>query len=184
MQNNLFNGVWRLPWKLNTAPHCVIDILRGCNVQCKACYNSTNKIHLKSFEEIKKDFYLIRQFRPISAVGLIGGEPLLHPQLFEIIKFLKEKKVSIEIFTNGLLITKELCKKLKKSGVDLIFLHIDKGQKRADLIDSNSEKEVMKLREEKARMICEAGMEAGMSVTLQRSRLNKSKKVNYEIYCF
>ena len=162
-----------LQWTLRTAPHAVLDILRGCNVKCRACYNSTAKLSCRSFEQVKQDYETIMAFRPVSTFGLIGGEPLLHPELLSIIRFLKERHHSVEIFTNGLLLTPELCKELADARTDLIFMHIGLGQIRKDLHDSLSPQEVTKLRDEKAKMVCEAGMEAAFSVTLQRDTLKE-----------
>ncbi len=162
-----------LQWTLHTAPHAVLDILRGCNVKCRACYNSTAKLTCRSFEQVKADYETIMAFRPVSTFGLIGGEPLLHPDLLSIIRFLKERKHSVEIFTNGMLLTPQFCRELADAGTDLVFMHIGLGQIRQDLTDNQSTEAVNKLRDEKAKMVVDAGMEAAFSVTLQRDTLNE-----------
>ncbi len=162
-----------LQWTLRTAPHAVLDILRGCNVRCRACYNSTARLSCRSLEQVKADYERIMAFRPVSTFGLIGGEPLLHPELLSIIGFLKERGHAVEIFTNGLLLSPELCRRLADAGTDLVFMHIGLGQSRADLADSQSPGEVARLRESKAKMVCEAGMEAAFSITLQRDTLGE-----------
>ncbi|MBF0595733.1 MAG: radical SAM protein [Candidatus Omnitrophica bacterium] len=164
---------WRLPWQMNNAPHAVLDIVRGCNIQCRSCYNKAQS-YFKSLDEITSDFQKIVQFRKISAIGLIGGEPLLHPELIEVVRFLKSQKLGVEIFTNGLLLDDRKCQDLAAAGVDLIFMHIDIGQKRGDLPDNYTLTELNTLREEKARMVCEAGMEAAMSVTLHQQDIDKA----------
>ena len=40
-----------LPWTLATVPHAVLDILRGCNICCRDCYNSEPN-HVKTLAEI------------------------------------------------------------------------------------------------------------------------------------
>ena len=162
-----------LPWTLRTAPHAVLDILRGCNIRCRACYNRSSGLSCRSLEQVKDDYEKIMAFRPVSTFGLIGGEPLLHPELLSIIRFLKERKHAVEIFTNGLLLTPDLCRQLAEAGVDLVFLHIGLGQIRKDLADCRSAGEVFRLRTEKAKMLCSAGIEAAFSVTLQRDTLNE-----------
>lgn len=162
-----------LQWTLRTAPHAVLDILRGCNVKCRACYNSTAKLSCRSFEQVKEDYAKIMEFRPVSTFGLIGGEPLMHPELLQIIRFLKERRHTVEIFSNGLLLTPMLCRELAEAGADLFFMHIGLGQERKDLSDKNSPEAVAALRDEKAKMVCEAGMEAALSVTLQRDTLQE-----------
>jgi len=167
--NKILEKAWHLPWTMTDAPHALLDILRGCNIKCKACYNN-EKPKFKSLEEVKSDFYKILELRKISAIAIIGGEPLLHPQLFEIISFLKEQNLKIELFTNGLLLDETLCYKLAKTGVDLIFLHVDFGQNRPDLQDNSSLDEINSLRNAKAKLIKQAGMEAAISMTLKKSQ--------------
>ncbi|MEI8012816.1 MAG: radical SAM protein [Candidatus Omnitrophota bacterium] len=164
---------WRLPWQMNNAPHAVLDIVRGCNIQCRSCYNKAPS-SFKSVDEIKADFRKILHFRKISSIGLIGGEPLLHPALIEVVTFLKSQKLGVEIFTNGLLLDERKCQDLAAVGVDLIFMHIDIGQKRGDLPDNYASTELNALREEKAKIVCGAGMEAAMSVTLHQQDIDKA----------
>lgn len=167
--NKLLKNAWHLPWKMNDAPHGLLDILRGCNIKCKACYNN-DKPRFKTIEEVKSDFYKILSLRKISAIGIIGGEPLLHPDLFEIIDFLKKQNLKIELFTNGLLLDERMCKELASAGADLIFLHVDYGQNRPDLSDNTSLEEINNLRTQKAKLIKKAGMEAAISMTLKKSQ--------------
>lgn len=176
---NILSKAWHLPWKMNDAPHALLDILRGCNIRCEACYNNETP-RFKSMEEIVSDYKKILSLRKISAIAIIGGEPLLHPQLTEIIKFLKSEGLKIELFTNGLLLDDKYCENLANAGVDLIFLHIDLGQKRADLKDKDSQEQVNALKTQKAKMIKEHGMEAAISMTLTRSHLDKlMENVNF-----
>ncbi|MBF0523269.1 MAG: radical SAM protein [Candidatus Omnitrophica bacterium] len=165
---------WRLPWRMNNAPHAVLDIVRGCNIQCRSCYNDNVQSYFKSLDEIKSDFQKICQFRKISSVGLIGGEPLLHPEIIEVIRFLKSKNLDVEIFTNGLLLDEKKSQELATAGVDLIFMHIDIGQKRLDLPENYTLTQLNILREEKARLVRKAGMEAAMSVTLHQQDIDRS----------
>ena len=168
----ILKKAWHLPWKMNDAPHALLDILRGCNIRCEACYNNETP-RFKSFEEIKSDYEKILSLRKISAIAIIGGEPLLHPELIKIIEFLKGENLKVELFTNGLLLDEEYCKKLAIAGVDLIFMHIDTGQNRPDLKDKNSFEEVNELKTQKAKMIKEWGMEAAISMTLTKSHLSE-----------
>lgn len=167
--NNMLAKAWHLPWTMTDAPHALLDILRGCNIKCKACYNN-EKPKFKSLEEVKSDFYKILELRKISAIAIIGGEPLLHPQLFEIITFLKEQNLKVELFTNGLLLDEALCYKLAGAGVDLVFLHVDFGQDRPDLANNSSLTDINNLRTAKAKLIKQAGMEAAISMTLKKSQ--------------
>lgn len=77
----------------------VVEIVYDCNLSCPTCYaNSPQAEHSKSssylsFEDFKKsilDLYA-KQGR-VDIVQLSGGEPTLHPELFEIVKWLGEQE--------------------------------------------------------------------------------------------
>ena len=51
----------------------------------------------------------------VQNITLIGGEPTLHPNFFDIVKYIADKDCHISIVTNGLVLkNKSFCDKLKK----------------------------------------------------------------------
>ncbi len=85
-----------------------------CNLNCPYCFANefVNKTSQSiSFEDFLKAYYFIKK-TPQERIGIIGGEPTLHPDFEKIIKFLnlenkKDKfNIPIQIFTNGLEIDK------------------------------------------------------------------------------
>lgn len=91
-----------------------LEVTRSCNLRCKHCYNDSGvrKRNELSFEEIKQ---LIAQFENTGVLNvmLTGGEPLLHPRLFDIIEYIREHFMSCMLFTNGTLLTEEMVTALK-----------------------------------------------------------------------
>jgi len=57
------------------------------------------------------------------AIG--GGEPLLRDALFQVIKYAKENFIAASIVTNGLLINKEIAKKIDELNLNTITVSID-----------------------------------------------------------
>lgn len=165
--NKLLKNAYNLPWKYNDAPHAILDIIRGCNIKCNACYNSA-ECKIKSFEEVVEDYKKIIAIRKISSIALIGGEPLLNPNLIKIIKFLKQEGLSVELFSNGLLLDEDKTKELASVGVDLVFLHIDIGQNRKDLPKNFTVNDIDNLRTKKAKMLYDYGIEVAMSITVKK----------------
>ncbi len=53
-----------------------------------------------------------------------GGEPLLHPDLDELISFARQFEFELAMQTNGILLTKNRVKELKKAGLDQILISI------------------------------------------------------------
>ena len=123
----------RLPWHGKTVPHGVLDILRGCNCQCAACYNAAREIDCKPLDTLKAELAVLRAHRNLKAVSLSGGEPLMHPQVAEIVRWLAGEGLVAASLTNGILFTDETAVKLADAGLRMISLHIQSGQTRPDV---------------------------------------------------
>lgn len=81
-------------------------LCKHCNLKCKGCNRWSNiaEEEFYDFEDLKNDLLELKKSNIfIDVFSLIGGEPLLYPNLRELIYFLKDnfKKSSISIFTNG-----------------------------------------------------------------------------------
>ena len=155
---------WRLPWTLDSVPHGLIDVLRGCNMACRACYNM-DEPRVKSLAQVREEFELLCRRRRLDSVALVGGEPTLHPNLCEIVRMIKDRGVSVELFTNGLLLDSAFVADLRAAGVDLVFLHIDVHQERPDLAAGDPAHAIRTLRAAKAEVVTRTGMEVGLAVT-------------------
>jgi radical SAM protein with 4Fe4S-binding SPASM domain len=104
-----------------------------CNNRCSFCYASPAKFKkdLMDFDRIERYFKLIKSLK-IKPVGLIGGEPTLHPQLFEIIKLAKKLEFTITLYTNGRLLSDEnFVRKLKDLGLDFVNFSVQSGSSHA-----------------------------------------------------
>jgi len=167
----MLKNALKLPWKQHNVPHCLIDIIRGCNVVCENCYN-TESSHVKPLQEVKDEIDLMMKHRNLHSLAIIGGEPLLHPKLDEIIEYVTSKNILVELFSNGLLLTEERLKTLHKLGVKLIFVHIEQGQIRKDLPRDATEEKVKELRYKIARRVHNAGIEVGIIFTSYKHDMN------------
>jgi MoaA/NifB/PqqE/SkfB family radical SAM enzyme len=103
-----------------------VFVTEDCNFRCPMCHvvNSRQKQHLQmlSFQTIKK----IADEVCNSGVSfqLSGGEPLLHPEIISIIKYLHSKHIPTGLVTNGLLLEK-YAKQLVDSGLDFLAISLD-----------------------------------------------------------
>ena len=57
------------------------------------------------------------RIRNCQIISISGGEPLLHPQLNEVIRFIHQKGLKPWLHTNGLLLSDSKLQKLKKEGL-------------------------------------------------------------------
>jgi hypothetical protein len=153
----------RLPWRGRHVPHAVLDILRGCNIRCRACYNQLPPF-AKPLQQIEQELDLLQQMRRLDSVAIAGGEPLLHPELPAVLRLVKSRGLSVELFSNGVGLSPDALHALKRAGLDLLFLHIDAHQTRPDLPD-HGPAAVDDLRRRLFADAAAAGLEAGLAVT-------------------
>lgn len=97
------NGLFPFPKSLTIYPSEV------CNLSCEGC--SSESIHKKNgfmefelFKKIIDDFSIYG--RAVSFEG--GGEPMLHPRISDMLKYVKSKGLKIGIMTNGTVYHKEM----------------------------------------------------------------------------
>ncbi len=77
-----------------------------------------------SFEEAKRVLDDISSYaKPV--VVLSGGEPLLRKDVFDIAAYGTEKDLRMCLATNGTLVTDEICRKIKESGIRMVSLSLD-----------------------------------------------------------
>lgn len=155
---------WRLPWREGTVPHAVLDICRGCNITCRACYNRA-PAGCRSVGEVEADLDRLLRLRRLSSVTLVGGEVTLHPELCQIVRLVKARGLSAEVCTNGVLVDDGCAAVLKAAGADILYFHIEAGQERPDLPRDAAPPAVRALREEKARLAHAHGLDAGLLLT-------------------
>jgi hypothetical protein len=164
--------VWQLPWKGNLVPHAVLDVLRGCNIACRACYN-IEPARAKSLDEVSQELQMLIACRQLDSISLLGGEPTLHPHLCDIVQMIKAERISVELFTNGLLLETELLYNLRDAGVDLIFLHIDANQTRPEFGERPTAESLREFRAQRAAAVTAAGMEVGLTMTAYGDTLSE-----------
>lgn len=105
------------------------EITDACNLSCLHCGSSAspqNK-HYLDFESIKKVAREVSEHYDPSRimVCLTGGEPMLHPDFYEIASFLTSVGFPCGITTNATLIGKEEASRIKKSGVCSVGISLD-----------------------------------------------------------
>ena len=158
------NTALPLPWTPENVPHAILDILRGCNIRCRDCYN-LQPDHIKPLAEIDAQLDTLMRLRRLQSISIVGGEPTLHPELVEIVRRVRRRGLFAELFTNGVDLNDRLLTELKQAGTNVIFLHIEPNQRRPDLPAEAITDDLRRLRMEKAALIAAHGIEVGLAVT-------------------
>ena len=117
-----------------------LDVANGCNTNCIYCwFHSPFSVNRADAEKIDANW--ARQLMPwpmferlvddLAEVGckedvvLSGkGEPLIHPKINEMVRYLKKRDIFTTLFTNGLLLDKQVARSCIDSGVDLLYVSI------------------------------------------------------------
>jgi len=120
---------YRLPWNLADNTITWLEPTKKCNLYCDGCYRKNVTEH-KSIETIKEELDVFTSLRISDGVSIAGGDPLTHPDILEIVRLVKSYGLKPIINTNGLALTPELLKELKKAGVFGFTFHIDSKQQR------------------------------------------------------
>ncbi len=145
---------YRLPWNLTDNAISWLEPTAKCNLYCDGCYRKNENSH-KSMEVVNQELDVFTSLRKCDGVSIAGGDPLTHPDIIDIVKSVKERGLKPIINTNGLALTKELLKELKKAGVYGFTFHIDSKQTRPHWKGKN-ELELNELRYYYASMLAEA----------------------------
>lgn len=88
-------------------------VTRHCTLRCAHCGTESQAGKQKPWnvdiDLYKRDLRKIAEIFDLHELILIGGEPLLHPQIDELVKFAKENQVArvITVVTNGQLLEKQ-----------------------------------------------------------------------------
>lgn len=105
----------------------VFSITNDCNLNCPKCftYNRPDRKYYKTAEETRTILRHIKKKQPnIQLINMTGGEPSLHPNLFDLIAVCREEGIDrITMNTNGLKIASDasFAQKIKEAGVQLIL---------------------------------------------------------------
>jgi hypothetical protein len=122
---------------------------------------------------VEEELKTLLRLRKCDTVFISGGEPLVHPQLEEIVQMVKAHGVKPVLVSNGYSLNKKRVRELKKAGLFGFILHVDRGLSRPGWI-GKSEKELNKLRQHYADMIhAEKKLICGFNTTILPESLHE-----------
>lgn len=105
-----------------------LEVSNVCNLKCAMCptFSGLNKYRFNILKERQRGFFDIKEnkvaleevLKRTLNVHCFGyGEPTIHPDFKEFLKFLGKYEVMLDFFTNGMGFTSELCQLLVKEHV-------------------------------------------------------------------
>ena len=108
-------------------PIVVWNITRMCNLKCVHCYNDSgagkpcDEITTVEAKTVIDD---LARFG-VPSILFSGGEPLMRPDLFELIEYAGAQGRRTVISTNGTLITADVARRIKQLGVSYVGISLD-----------------------------------------------------------
>lgn len=151
--------LYRLPWTLPDNGISWLEPTARCNLNCYGCYRKNIKESHKSLEQVKHELDVFQSLRKTDCISIAGGEPLLYPNIIELVSEIKSRGLKPIINSNGIALTKELLHELKKAGVFGFTFHIDskQGRGRGPQWEGKNELELNELRLHFAEMLAAEG---------------------------
>lgn len=95
-------------------PFLYVSIINSCNLRCQGCW--VDVAHDRQTIDLAAMNRLIEEAKEMGNrfFGIVGGEPFMHPELFEILE--SHPDCYFQVFTNGQFITPEKAQRLAKLG--------------------------------------------------------------------
>jgi MoaA/NifB/PqqE/SkfB family radical SAM enzyme len=120
--------------RASTGPLFVdIDLTRRCNLRCLGCPHHFSDRQLESIDPAVEDISialidkLSQELPRLETQGVIfsgAGEPLLHPQIPEIISKFKRSGLQVHLFTNGILLDQTMGRAILDAGLDKLTVSL------------------------------------------------------------
>lgn len=102
----------------------VLLVTNRCNLDCAYCQVKT-KIHAElKLQEWTQIVNTLSDWG-VSHFNILGGEPLLRKDLFDLVGYISQKGLGASITTNGLLLTETRVEKLAQHGLFMLIVSLD-----------------------------------------------------------
>lgn len=121
---------------------------RRCNLSCRYCNEYDSSSPPIPVKELIHRVDLLAKLGT-SIITQSGGEPLLHPDLEEIIAHVRSHGIVTGLITNGYLLTADRIKQLNKAGLDHLQMSID------NVIPDDISKKSLKVLDKKLELLAE-----------------------------
>jgi MoaA/NifB/PqqE/SkfB family radical SAM enzyme len=98
-------------------------VTRRCNLSCGYCAEYDNSSEPVPLEELRRRIDSLHRLRSAN-ITLLGGEPLMHPDIAEIVAY-AGRRANTSIVTNGFLLRNGIVEKLNEAGLNNLTVSVD-----------------------------------------------------------
>ncbi len=112
---------------MGSGPVVIWNLIRRCNLTCKHCYATSADTDFPGELDTDQIYQVMEDLKSfgVSVLILSGGEPLMHPDIFEISRHAKEMDFYVGLSTNGTLITEDNIEDIAQIGYDYVGISLD-----------------------------------------------------------
>ncbi len=116
-----------LQFSADKKPVVVWNVGRRCNLRCVHCYSQSRDQNYPNELSNEAGKSLLADLADFGAPVILfsGGEPLMRPDIFELIQFATSRKMRAVVSTNGTLITPDIAARLKDAGLSYVGISLD-----------------------------------------------------------
>jgi MoaA/NifB/PqqE/SkfB family radical SAM enzyme len=104
---------------------CSFYVTDRCNLDCSYCTEYDNAKPHPALADLKTWLHKIRSLGTMR-IALVGGEPLLHPDIVEIVRYCRELGFATSLTTNGFLLNRRLIEQLDAAGLEVMQISVDR----------------------------------------------------------
>lgn len=164
-------NLYRFPWSKTDNPGAWIEVTDICDLSCPSCFRHHLEGH-RSLDVIKEEILTCQRHTNCERIAIAGGEPLIYPEILEVVEFISKQGMKPVLMTNGHSLTSELACEFRKAGLAQFFFHVDSGQQRPGW-EGKNEIELNELRQYYADMVWNLrGVLCGYNLTITRKNLD------------
>ena len=103
-------------------PHMSIELTEGCNLRCSYCYRESDSTKLSHMPTAELLMLIEKLWEAgLRTVELTGGEPTVHRDFRNILRFCTEKFAMVGVLTNGTRLSDGLARQFAEMGNKLMY---------------------------------------------------------------
>lgn len=148
--------LYRMPWSLPDNGISWLEPTSKCNLACDGCYRQDNEGH-KSWETVLHELDVFQRLRKSDCISIAGGDPLIYPRIVDLVAEIHRRGFKPILNTNGVALTLELLRQLKRAGLFGFTFHVDSNQGRGGAWKGKNELQLNELRLQYAEMVASVG---------------------------
>ena len=153
-----------------------IYITDNCDQRCKHCYifgaDPNRKPNTMTLEQFKEAVNLCIEYSERENVkiawGITGGDPILHPKFWEIMSFMREKRLDFVMIGNPFHMTENIFTRLKECGCLQFQMSLDGLRENHD---RNRKAGSFDATLSKIKLIHNAGLDSGIRTTVSHENI-------------